>query len=80
MLPVNYSECGATGAADTVDIAVPGIKSGNLLLAVVQWSPGADAVGLAVSDFTVADNKITAGTLDTTGKSLWVMWCEDRTP
>ena len=78
MLPINYSETGATGAADAVAIAVPGIATTNVLLAVIQWAPGEDAEGLDVTDFTVGDDEITAATLDTTDKLLWVVWCETR--
>jgi hypothetical protein len=78
MLPINYSEAGATGAADTVAITVSGIASTNVLLAVIQWAPGEDAEGLDLTDFTVGSGTITAATLDTTDKLLWVVWCETR--
>jgi hypothetical protein len=78
MLPVDYSEAPATGAADAVAITVSGIKTGDELLAVIAWSPGSDPAPVAVSDFTVGDGTITAGTLTTDGKSLWVMWHESR--
>lgn len=78
MLPINYSEVGAVGAADTDPVSVPGIAATNVLLAVIQWAPGEDAEGLDLTDFTVGTGTITAGTIDTTGKLLWVVWCETR--
>ena len=78
MLPINYSEVGTTGQADTVEITVPGTVTTNVLLAVIQWAPGEDAAGLDLTDFTVGDGVITAATLDTTDKLLWVVWCETR--
>lgn len=78
MLPVNYSEVGATGAADTVAINVSGILASDILLAVIAWSPGVDAAPVACADFTVTDGVITAATLTTAGKDLWVMWVTPR--
>lgn len=78
MLPVNYSEVGATGVTATNPISVPGIVTGNVLLAVISWSAGADPAGLDLTDFTVGDGAITAGTIDTSSKLLWVVWAEAR--
>ena len=74
MLPINYSEVGAVGAADTDPVLVSGIKTGDVLLAVIQWAPDEDPAGLALTDYTVTDDTITGATLDTTGKLLWVVW------
>lgn len=78
MLPVDYSECGANGAADTAAVSVSGIKSGDSLLAVIQWASGEDPVALDTTDYTVADGTITGATLDTSGKLLWVIWATPR--
>lgn len=74
MLPVNYSEVGAVGAADAVAVNVSGIKSGDELLAVIAWAPGADPSLIDASDYTVADGTITGATISTANKLLWVMW------
>jgi ABC-type sugar transport system substrate-binding protein len=75
MLPINYSEAGAVGAADTDPVSVSGIKTGDILLAVIQWAPEEDAEGLDLTDYPVGDGTITGATIDTTGKLLWVVWC-----
>jgi len=74
ILPIRYSEAGANGAASGVAIPVSGIKSGDVLLAVIKWAAATDPAPVATSDFTVADGTITAGTLTTASKLLWVMW------
>jgi hypothetical protein len=78
MLPVDYSETGALGAADTVAISVSGILTGDELLAVIGWAPGNDPTVLAASDYTVGDGTITGGTIDSSGKHLWVMWIRPK--
>jgi hypothetical protein len=78
MLPVDYSETGALGAADTVAINVSGILTGDELLAVIAWAPGSDPSTLDASDYTVGDGTITGGTIDSSGKHLWVMWIRPK--
>ncbi len=78
MLPIDYSEGGAVGAADTVPITVSGIKAGDVLLGLVAWSAGTDPAPLDISDYTVADGTITGATVDSSGKSLWVRWITPR--
>jgi hypothetical protein len=78
MLAVDYSECGATGAADTVAINVSGILTGDELLAVISWAPGADPAPLDTTDYTVGDGTITGATIDSGGKQLWVMWIRPK--
>lgn len=78
MLPVDYSEVGAVGAADTVAISVSGIKTGDELLALISWEPGSDPAPLDTSDYTVGDGIITGATIDSSGKLLWVIWSEAR--
>lgn len=76
MLPVDWSEVGAVGAADTVAITVPGIAVGDILLAVMAWDPagGSDPVGIDVSEGTVGAGTVTLSTTDTTDHQVWVMW------
>jgi hypothetical protein len=78
MLAVDYSESCASGAADTVAINVSGILTGDELLAVIAWAPGADPAPVAISDFTVGDGTITAATLTTADKQLYVMWIRPK--
>ncbi len=78
MRAFDWSETGATGAADTVAINVSGIAVGDVLLAVISHSAGADPAPVACSDFTVGAGTITAATLTTAGKDLWVVWAEAR--
>jgi hypothetical protein len=74
MLPVNYSETGAIGAADTEAVSVSGILTGDELLAVIAWEPGNDPSTIDCSDYTVGDGTITGATISTADKLLWVMW------
>lgn len=74
MLPVNYSEAGAVGAADTDPISVSGIATGDELLAVIAWEPGNDPTMVDASDYTVADGTITGATVSTADKLVWVIW------
>jgi len=74
MLPVNYAEAGAVGAADTDPVSVSGIKTGDELLAVIAWEPGNDPEMIDASDYTVGDGTITGGTISTADKLLWVIW------
>ena len=78
MLPVDYSETGALGAADTDPVSVSGILTGDELLAVIAWAPGADPSALDVSDYTVGDGTITGATIDSSDKHLWVMWIRPK--
>jgi hypothetical protein len=78
MLPFDWSEAPATGAADTVAINVTGIKSSDVLLGLIAWSAGADPAPVDTTDFTVADGTITGATVSTANKHLWVIWAEAR--
>lgn len=54
-----------SGLAATNAMALGGIKSGDNLLAVISFTAaGATPVGRAISDFTVGNGTITAGTID----------------
>jgi hypothetical protein len=78
MLPVDYSEVGAIGAADTEAVSVSGILTGDELLAVISWAPGADPAPLDTTDYTVGDGTITGATIDSSGKLLWVVWIRPK--
>ncbi len=75
MLPVDYSEVGAVGADNTDPIAVSGIKTGDIVLAVMAWDPtGGDPTAIDPSEATAGDGTVTLSTTDTTDLQLWVMW------
>jgi hypothetical protein len=78
VLPVDYSEVGAVGAADTDPVSVSGILTGDELLAVISWAPGADPAAVDTTDYTVADGTITGATISTANKLLWVMWIRPK--
>jgi ABC-type sugar transport system substrate-binding protein len=78
VLPVDYSEVGAVGAADTDPVSVSGILTGDELLAVISWAPGEDPAPLDTTDYTVADGTITGATIDSSGALLWVMWIRPK--
>lgn len=78
MLPVDHSIAMGTGATATTPFAVSGIKSGDELLAVVAYAPGADPIGIDVSEGTVADGTVALDTTSTASKLVWVMWITPR--
>lgn len=73
-LPENHTIGNATGAPYDEDIALPGIRTGNLLLMIAAHAPGQAPTGLDVSDFEVANDKISSQTQDTDGYTLTVVW------
>lgn len=73
----DHAEEYAAGVADTVATVVPGIKSNDTLLAVLTIAPAASVAGQDITDFTVADGTITAGTIDNTGLSLLVLYARE---
>jgi len=74
MLPVNYSEAGGTGATATTPFAISGIKTGDVLLAVMAWDLDGDPIGIDVSEGTVADGTVALDTTSTASMQVWVMW------
>ena len=78
MLPVDHSITMANGAGATTAFAVSGIKTGDELLAVVAYAPGADPVGIDVSEGTVGDGTVALDTTSTDGSLVWVMWITPR--
>lgn len=73
-LPMNQSQATATGDTATTPIPVSGLKSTDVLLAVVRWKPGEIASGLDPTAFTVADGTITHATEDLSDYALAVTW------
>ncbi len=75
MLPVNYSEVGAVGVADSAPMDVPGITAEDIVLAIMAWDPtGGDPTGIDVSEATAGEGTVTLSTSDLTDQQVWVMW------
>ena len=73
-LPFDHSIGFGVGAEDTVAMPLEGIKSTDNLLAVISWTAAGVFVGRDVSDFTVADGEITAGTIDLSNTTFVAIW------
>lgn len=73
-LPFNHSVGFGAGLAATNAMALPGIKSGDNLIAVISFTTAGVVVGRAVSDFTVAADSITAGTIDLSSTKFVAIW------
>lgn len=72
--PQNHTITGAVGAIATTAIPVGGIKSGDVLLAVIRHKAAEAAAGVDVADATVGAGTITFGTIDTSGYNLVVIY------
>lgn len=73
-LPCDQSAGFGSGLAATNAMSVEGIKSGDNLLAVISWTSAGVFVGRDVTDFTVADGTITAGTIDLSSTTFVAIW------
>ena len=74
-LPFEHSIANAAGGPYDEAISVPGIKSGDDLLAVIGHDAATGTIsGLDVSAFAVAAGAIESASVDTTGLALTVIW------
>ena len=73
-IPFDHSAAGVHGAAVDTAISVPGIESGDTLLAVVEHDGGGTVAGLDPGAFTVSAGAIESSTLDTSGSFLQVVY------
>lgn len=73
-LMTNHTAAGATGAAATNGVTVPGIRADDVLLAIIREKAGEVAAGVAVSSFVVTANTITSASVSTEGYRLTVIW------
>jgi hypothetical protein len=74
-LPFGHSIGFFNGLADTVEMTLPGIKSGDNLLAVFSWPDAGTSVrGDAKADFTVGDGTIEAATIDLSARQCVAIW------
>lgn len=72
-VPHNHAAVGAIGAGTSTPISVPGIRSGQALLAVVKHD-ATSVAGLDPAAFTVSNGSIQSATLNTSGFKLLVVW------
>lgn len=72
----DHSIANFAGLAATNAMAVGGIKSADNLLAVVSWTAAGVVNGHDITDFTVADGTITAGTIDLSSRTGVVIWTQ----
>ncbi len=74
-LPFDHSTGQARGAAAGVAIPLGGIRSTDLVLAVIKHdASNAVCAGVPVSDYVVGDGTLTAATDDSSGCGLVVVW------
>lgn len=70
-LSIGYGE----GLAATNPMALTGIKAADNLLAVISFTPaGATPNGQDITDFTVTDGAIEAGTIDLSDLRFVAVW------
>jgi len=75
ILPFRQSEVGAIGAAAGAPIVVNGIRTGNVLLAVIKHKASTGTIlGLDPSDFVVSNNAIQSAGVDTSGHLVAVLY------
>ena len=74
MLPVNYSQAGADGAAAASPIAVSGIAADDVLLAAMAWDLDGDPIGIDVSEATLGAGTVTLDTTSTANMWVWFIW------
>jgi hypothetical protein len=74
-LPFGHSIGFFDGAADTVEMDVSGIKSGDNLLAVFSWPDAGTSVrGDDKTDFTVGDGTLEAATISLAARQCVAIW------
>jgi len=74
MLPIDHSSVGATGAEAANPVLVSGIKTGDVLLALIRWKADEIAAPVATATFVVADGEIESSSVATDGYHLHVIW------
>jgi hypothetical protein len=72
--PIRQAETGAVGAGTGVAIPVGGIRTGDILLAVVRHSGPGAAAGLDPAAFTVSNGSIQSASVSTTGYMLAIVY------
>jgi hypothetical protein len=72
--PIRQAETGAVGAGTGVPIAVGGIRTGDVLLAIVRHSGPAAAAGLDPAAFVVSTGSIQSASVSTAGYLLAICY------
>lgn len=73
--PADHSIASFDGLTATNAMAVGGIRSGDNLVAVwSQADDGSPVVGRDITDFTVGNGTLTAGTIDLSSTNCWALW------
>lgn len=75
-LPFNSSSGTASGAAAAAPVTLSGIRTGDVVLSIIKWKPGAGGAAAAVdpANFVVTDNAIEDPAVDTDTFKLFVIW------
>lgn len=74
MIPFHRSTVGTIGAASANPVAVPGIRTGDVLLSIIRWKVGERATPVATATFVVADGEIESSSVSTDTYYLEVSW------
>lgn len=72
--PIAHSVGGAIGVAATNPVVVSGIKTGDVLLALIRHKPGETPAPVATATFVVGDGAIESDSVNTNGYKLVVIW------
>lgn len=72
----NHTITGALGVAAANPISVPGIRVGDVLLAIIRQKAGEASAGVAVATFTPAADEIESASVSTAGYHLIIIWTQ----
>ena len=73
-LPVVQSTGHCRGAAAGSPVVLSGIKTGDVILALVRWKQGEQAAPVAPASFVVSDGAIQSASVSTEGYMLACTW------
>lgn len=77
-LPFQHSIGHGDGLAATNAMTVPGIRSGDNVLAVMSWPDAGGSVrGDDADDFTAGNGTLTGATVDLSSRQFTVIWSSD---
>jgi hypothetical protein len=71
-----HSIANTLGAANGSAVSVPGIRTGDVLLAIIRQKAGEAPAGVAVATFVVSDNAIQSSSVSTATYHLTVIWSQ----
>ena len=70
----NHTIANALGVANGNPISVPGIRAGDVILAIIRQKAGEASAGVAVATFVAAANEIESASVSTAGYKLTIIW------